>query len=495
MTFDLLFGESGEDGCGPDTLAEDLRLDLLLSAMSDGDGRTAEACRQVLLRPLTDAAAISARCEVRRDVSAHSRLFEAWLSAAREALDGAARYAEAQNPRYDRIIPNQKKLITEAEIARLNLKALRRIHASVADAPKAFCSEAVGQWIAAVRLRYAEANLSRIEARLDQLDSLRQSDDLTLSAAIGKGLKPVSVVLNGLAGPAQGRRPRRKEKETAIPLSSIALIQNAEEIVQSAVLPLYQAVAGFNANLRRFFEKLSFQLSFYLGCVRLRTRLEALGVPLCEPAFRPETDLFESRNLQNAGLALLEKAVPTGNDVCFSGKRLVLVTGVNQGGKTTFLRSVGQAQLMAQCGLFVAAESYVCPVFSGIYTHFPSGEDATRQMGLLDVELQKLSRIVDRIRPRGLLMMNESFQTTMPQDAKYLADLTVRAFVDAGVTVLFVTHLYAYASQQYEEHRADVLCLRARRPVGGKGAFVMKEGEPYTSASGTELFREMLGEP
>jgi hypothetical protein len=164
VTFDLLFGESGEDVCGPDTLAEDLGLAPLLAAMSGGDARTAEACRRVLLRPLTDAAKISARGEVRRDVAAHPRLFETWLAAAREALDGAARYAEVQNPRYDRIIPNQKKLVTEVEIARLNLKALRRIHASVADAPEAFCSEAVGQWIAAVRLRYAEANLSRIEA-------------------------------------------------------------------------------------------------------------------------------------------------------------------------------------------------------------------------------------------------------------------------------------------------------------------------------------------
>jgi hypothetical protein len=89
-------------------------------------------------------------------------------------------------------------------------------------------------------------------------------------------------------------------------------------------------------------------------------------------------------------------------------------------------------------------------------------------------------------------MMNESFQTTMPRDAQYLADLTVRAFVDAGVTVLFVTHLYA-TLPAVQEHRADVLCLRARRPVGGQGAFVMQEARPMLPRP-ADAVREMIGE-
>jgi hypothetical protein len=55
----------------------------------------------------------------------------------------------------------------------------------------------------------------------------------------------------------------------------------------------------------------------------------------------------------------------SGNDVEAGGKRLIMITGANQGGKSTFLRSVGLAQLMMQCGLFVAAESFTASVSPG----------------------------------------------------------------------------------------------------------------------------------
>jgi len=148
---------------------------------------------------------------------------------------------------------------------------------------------------------------------------------------------------------------------------------------------------------------------------------------------------------------------------------------------------------MAQCGMFAAAAAYACPLYGGLYTHFPSGEDASRGKGLLDVELEKLSGVVDRIRPRSLLLMNETFQTTMPADAKYLAELTVQALLDCGVTVLFVTHLYAYAAARYAAGRGDTLFLRAKRDVNGKTAYVLREGEPYASASGSALYQEVMG--
>ena len=63
-----------------------------------------------------------------------------------------------------------------------------------------------------------------------------------------------------------------------------------------------------------------------------------------------------------------------GNDVHGGGKSLVVITGANQGGKSTFLRSVGLAQLMMQCGMFVAAE-VTGPVCTGVFTHYKREED------------------------------------------------------------------------------------------------------------------------
>jgi DNA mismatch repair ATPase MutS len=196
--------------------------------------------------------------------------------------------------------------------------------------------------------------------------------------------------------------------------------------------------------------------------------------------------------LMDASLALKERIAPVGNDLCFTGKRLVVITGANQGGKTTFLRGAGIAQVMAQCGMFVAAKAYESPLFNGIYTFFPSGEDPGIKMGLLEMELNKLSCIIDKIKPGSLLFMNESFQTTMPLDAKHLADGIVAALNDAEVTVCFVTHLYAYADGLYRRHREDMLFLRAGRDSNDKNTFILREGAPYKSAYGMELFCEIV---
>ncbi len=494
MEFDLLFGAQDTEtgGLKNDSLVDDLRLDVLLRAMAGEDSRMAEVCRSVLLRPLTDAEKLAARRAVRRDVAAHPHLFEELLAAAREAEDGAVRYAEFQKPRYDRVISNQKKLLTECKIARLYEQAQRRMHAAVTAGEAAFCSDAVCGFTKQIHAVFSPEYTARIEDRLNRLESLRLSDDLTLSAAVGGGLKPANVVLNALAEPEPGRRFRRTQPGDIIALTSVGLVRNAEDMVQSAVLPLVQAVTAYNKRMKAFCGRLSFQLCFYLGCARLEERLRQTGVALCEPELGTGSGI-ESDGLVSAALALQLGKAPAGNAVRFAGKRLVIVTGVNQGGKTTFLRSVGLAQLMAQCGLFVTARYYRAPLYSGIFTHFPSGEDTARGMGLLDVELGKLSAIVDGIRPHSLLLLNETFQTTMPQDAKYLAEITVRALTDSGITVVFVTHLYAYAAAEYARRRSDTLFLRAERGETAENAFVLRESEPYRSAAGMALYREVLG--
>ena len=65
-----------------------------------------------------------------------------------------------------------------------------------------------------------------------------------------------------------------------------------------------------------------------------------------------------------------------GNDIEADGKNLIIVTGANQGGKTTFLRSLGLAQLMMQCGMFAPAARLEANIVDGLFTHFKREEDA-----------------------------------------------------------------------------------------------------------------------
>lgn len=70
-----------------------------------------------------------------------------------------------------------------------------------------------------------------------------------------------------------------------------------------------------------------------------------------------------------------------GNDLKADGKDLVIITGANQGGKSTFLRGIGLAQLMMQCGMFVPAKTFSANTCERIFTHYKREEDAAMKAG------------------------------------------------------------------------------------------------------------------
>ena len=493
MDFELLFMECGPTAAKYDTgnLSADLRLDILFDAMSGGSNKIAGACRQVMTHPLTCEEAIYKRRAVVGDAVDNAGVFSEMLATADEAIKDVQAYSEFHSPKYDRVVSSANKIIMETEIARLYLKHLRGLTSALKSHSDSFLSDAMRKLCRLMDVKCSNDTLFRIENRIVLLDGLKTSGGVSISGRIGTGLKQTEIILNGLCGTENRRRRRPKEGQTAIPLSSASLIRNADEITETALAPVYRSIADFNKELRSFFEKLHFQLCFFVGCANLWRKLNELKIPICDPAIGPNTGQYGASMLIDASLALKEGIVPTENGFCFTDKRLIVITGANQGGKTTFLRGIGIAQVMAQCGMFVTASSYESPLFKGIYTHFPCSEDPNLKMGLLEAELNKLSGIIDRIKPCSLLLMNESFQSTMPLDAKHLADGIITAVNDAGVMAVFVTHLYAYASGLYGKHREDVLFLRAGRDSNGTNTFKLQEGAPYKSAFGMELFCEV----
>ena len=182
-----------------------------------------------------------------------------------------------------------------------------------------------------------------------------------------------------------------------------------------------------------------------------------------------------------------------GNDLSADGKDFVIVTGANQGGKTTFLRSLGLAQLMMQCGMFVAAESFSANLCSQIFTHFRREEDATMKSGKLDEELNRCSAIVDRITPNALLLFNKSFASTNEREGSEIARQITSALLEKRVEIVFVTHLYDFAHSVYDENVVTTVFLRAERGADGGRTFKLREGEPLQTAFGEDLCNEIFG--
>jgi len=79
------------------------------------------------------------------------------------------------------------------------------------------------------------------------------------------------------------------------------------------------------------------------------------------------------KGLYDVCLALILEQRTVGNDVNADNTDLVMITGANQGGKSTFLRSIGLSQLMIQCGMFVPAESFCSNVCEGLFHTLQTG--------------------------------------------------------------------------------------------------------------------------
>ena len=182
-----------------------------------------------------------------------------------------------------------------------------------------------------------------------------------------------------------------------------------------------------------------------------------------------------------------------GNDVNADSKSLVMITGANQGGKSTFLRSAGLAQLMMQSGMFVAATALRASVCQGLFTHYKREEDATMTSGKLDEELARMSDITGHITSGSLLLCNESFASTNEREGSQIARQIVRAMLGAGIRVFYVTHLYDLARGFYTEPASAALFLRAERQSGGKRTFRLAEGEPLPTSHGKDVYESIFG--
>ena len=109
--------------------------------------------------------------------------------------------------------------------------------------------------------------------------------------------------------------------------------------------------------LQVFFQKLHSQAAFLMGAANLYRRMRRMNVDYCFP------EITKRENLRFEGLVELSLAIntlrcPVDNSLCAENKHLVVITGANQGGKSTYLRSIAIAQVMMQCGMFVPAKSF-----------------------------------------------------------------------------------------------------------------------------------------
>lgn len=182
-----------------------------------------------------------------------------------------------------------------------------------------------------------------------------------------------------------------------------------------------------------------------------------------------------------------------GNDLQADKMNLVVITGANQGGKSTFLRSIGLAQLMMQCGMFVPAELFTANLCDFLFTHFRREEDISMNSGKLDEELSRMNEIADNITSKSMLLFNESFAATNEREGSEIARQIISALIERRFKVFYVTHLFEFAHDFYTNNPGNALFLRAERQNDTTRTFKLVEGEPLQTSYGPDLYHEIFG--
>jgi DNA mismatch repair protein MutS len=190
------------------------------------------------------------------------------------------------------------------------------------------------------------------------------------------------------------------------------------------------------------------EVQFYLAYLGFIAPLQAVGLPFCYPRVdgpRQVSLVHQSFDLALAASLVDEDMVAVCNDFTFTpAGRVLVVTGANQGGKTTFARMVGQVHHLARLGCPVPGRRGHVFLCDQIFTHFEREEDLHRLSGKLEDDLTRIKTILDEATGESLVVMNEIFTSTTVQDAIYLGSQVLARLIERGalgVCVTFVDEL------------------------------------------------------
>jgi DNA mismatch repair ATPase MutS len=475
-----------------EALRQDLGLDVVFETMALGDKFLLEVAEVALLSGVSDLDVILYRQEVLADCFRNEDVVRALYRLAVEAVEGERKNYWSSFGHYP-----AGTLHRAVDVLQMFVGMLKRLRNMADEHAGRFGSVGFSRLFAMLREELSDAYFAEIEGHLARL---KFRAGVLISAELGEGNKGRNYVL---------RKPNEDNRNwisrllaEKVPSYTFQLHPRDEAGAQAlsalnnrGVNLVANALAQSVDHILSFFQMLRTELAFYVGNLNLAKQLQTLNEPICVPIpAKAGTRTLSFTGLYDVSLALNVKRKIVGNDVNADGKNMIVVTGANTGGKSTFLRSVGLAHVMMQAGMFVPAESFSSEVCEGIFTHYKREEDASMESGKWDEELSRMSAIVDHIRPNAIVLFNESFASTDEREGSEIARQIVRALQDNGVKVLFVTHLYHFARGVFERQPGDVVFLRAERRSDGTRPFKLVEGEPLQTSYGEDLYRTIFSE-
>ncbi len=245
------------------------------------------------------------------------------------------------------------------------------------------------------------------------------------------------------------------------------------------------------------------QIDFYLGVKRFIERVNNLGLNMCRPKLVPLSERkFVCKDMYDPVLAnkyvtftvrdRMEVRIFTNDCSLDDSARILILSGANNGGKTTYTRAAGVNQILAQSGLYVAASSAVISLCSGIFTHFPKKEEIGINTSRFAEECKTFRSTIETADSHSLVLMNESLSSTNPYYSGIIGEELIKIFADIGCRMIFNTH-FAELSQKAESinatgYSSTVRSVYAECDKFGKPTYRIIDGLPPVTENAKFIF-------
>lgn len=472
-------------------LIQDLELDTLFSAMAVEDEFIYDKIKKVMLTSIrNNPEIILYRQNILKDCLKNPTIVRNIYNIVVETIESEKKIYWGIFSKYPVAI-----LDRSVQVLQMYVGALKKLRNIANECSDQFSSEGFTTLFSMLKRELGDEYFAEIQ---NHLQILKFRDGVLISAELGKGNKGINYVLRN---PTNLRKSwlERIFNFDKKPIYTYTIAERDDagaralsDLRDRGINNVANALAQSCDHILSFFTMLRIELAFYVGCLNLSEGLAQMEAPVCFPTpAEKEERKHTGQGIYDVCLVLTQKQKAIGNDLDADNKNLVIITGANQGGKSTFLRAIGLSQLMMQSGMVVPAESFTANVCDNLFTHYKREEDTTMNSGKLDEELSRMNDIVNHITPNSLLLFNESFAATNEREGSEIASQITTALQEDYLKVFFVSHLYEFAHSFYEKKLKNAVFLRAERQKDGNRTFKLLEGEPLQTSYGKDLYNKI----